>query len=185
MAQAMGYYLLGPAFFAILPLAALNAATGGAEGTPRGALLAWVAASYAAIHSCRLCGHLVARTPPGAVLRETLFLLLFDALLAFDKSLTVVSQALGRRRQGWPAQRRDGTGVGWEKAARRLWPHTLAGLLCLAAVAASGSLFAMALALPALAGLVLAIPFCVLTAAPNLARPVALQRRESGGGNRL
>jgi membrane glycosyltransferase len=184
MAQAMAHYLLGPAFFALLPLAALNAASGGAEGTPRPALLAWVAASYLAMHACRLCGHLVARTPPGAVLRESLFLWLFDALLAFDTSLTVVSQALGRQRPGWPAQRREGTGVAWGEAARRLWPHTLAGLACLAVVLLSGSLFAALLALPVLAGLVLAIPFCVLTAAPNLSPAPALRRMESGGGGR-
>ncbi len=180
MAQAMAYYVLGPALFAILPLAALNAATGGAEGTPRGALLVWCAATYAAIHSCRLCGHVAAGTPWRGVLRETLFLLLFDALLAFDKSLTFLAQAFGRRRPGWPAQRRDGAGVAWREAARRLWPHTLAGLACLGVVLAAGSAFAVALALPALAGLVLAIPFCVLTATPNVARGRAWRAAQAG-----
>ena len=39
MLEAILHYALAPLRFAALPLAAVNAATGGGEGTPRGALL--------------------------------------------------------------------------------------------------------------------------------------------------
>ncbi|HZF78557.1 MAG TPA: hypothetical protein VEZ89_02090, partial [Rubrivivax sp.] len=128
-------------------------------------------AAYASLHAPRLLGHLAARTPPGAVLAESAFLLLFDGLIAFDKTLTALGQLAGWRRAGWPAQRRDGQGVGWGEAWARLWPHTAMGLAILALLA-SGSGFAVLAGLPAVAGLVLAVPFCVWTAGPH--PPVAL-----------
>ncbi|MFL1461582.1 glycosyltransferase family 2 protein [Roseococcus sp. DSY-14] len=172
MAQAMAHYLLAPAWFALLPLAVLNAVSGGAEGTPRALLLGWVALSYAALHLPRLGGHarqVRRRGWPalGAAAAESLFLLLLEAVMALDKSWTVLAHALGCRRPGWPAQRRDGGGIGWGAAARRLWPHSLAGVAMLAALLAWATPFAALAALPALAGLVLAVPFCVLSSRPR------------------
>jgi membrane glycosyltransferase len=169
MLQAMAHYLLGPAWFALLPLAALNAATGGADGTPRGALLLLLVLSYAALHAPRLLGHLAERTPVADVLRESAFLLLFESLVAFDKTMLVLGALLGRRGTGWPAQRRDGRRLSWGEAAARLWPHTLAGLVILGLLLASGSGFAVLAGLPAVAGMLLAVPFCVLTARPPAA----------------
>ena len=176
MLQAMAHYLLGPVWFALLPLAALNAASGGAEGTPRGALLLLLVLSYAALHAPRLLGHLAERTPIRDVLRESGFLLLFESLIAFDKTLLVAAALVGRRRAGWPAQRRDGRLLAWGEAARRLWPHTLAGLAILGLLAASGSGFAVLAGLPAVAGMLLAVPFCVLTARPFPALVQALDQ---------
>nr|WP_302474237.1 glucans biosynthesis glucosyltransferase MdoH [Roseococcus sp. MDT2-1-1] len=169
MVQAMAHYLLAPLWFLLLPLAVLNAATGGAEGTPRVLLLVWLALSYAALHLPRLLGHArEAWRRGGPALREaateSLFLLLLEGAMAFDKTLTVVAHALGRRRPGWPAQRREGGHVPWGEALRRLWPHSVFGLAFLAALLAWGTPFATLVALPALAGLVLAVPFCVLSA---------------------
>lgn len=175
MLQAMLHYALSPLWFAMLPLAVLNAALDG-EGTPRGLLVLLLLGGYLALHTPRLAGHLeaVIRTAPGARLRylrqaaaESLFILLFDSIAAFDKTLTVLSHGLGLRRAGWPAQHRAERRVSWREAGARLWPHTLVGLSLLALLAASGSGFALALGIPALAGLVLAIPFCVLTARPD------------------
>lgn len=176
MVQAMAHYLLGPAWFALLPLAALNAASGGTAGTPRSTLLLLLALSYAALHAPRLLGHLGERTPLRDVLRESVFLLLFESLMAFDKTLTVAAALSGRRRPGWPAQRRDGRRLGWGEAAARLWPHSLVGLAILGLLAASGSGFAVLAGLPAVAGLVLAVPFCVLTARPDGSAAPALVR---------
>jgi membrane glycosyltransferase len=181
MVQAMAHYLLGPVWFAMLPLAALNAASGGAEGTPRGALLLLLVLSYAALHAPRLIGHLIERTPPWDVLRESAFLLLFESLMAFAKTMTIIAALAGRRSPGWPAQRRDGRRLGWGEAAARLWPHSLAGAVILGLLIASGSGFAVLVGLPAVAGMVLAVPFCVLTARPNLPAAPALGRGQPRG----
>jgi membrane glycosyltransferase len=71
------------------------------------------------------------------------------------------------RRIGWDGQRRDDHRVPWAEAALGLWPQTALGcaLLLLLAVAAPG---AIPWFLPFLAGLVLAIPFAVLTSSPAL-----------------
>lgn len=175
MLQAILHYALAPAWFALLPLAVLNAAQC-ADDTPRGALLAILALGSAMLHLPRLAGHAEAMLRGRTIARraylyrvgaESGFLLLFDAILAFDRTLTVLSQMLGRRRGGWVAQHRAERHVGWGEAARLLWPHTAMGCALLALLAASASGFALAVALPALAGLVLAIPFCVLTARPG------------------
>ncbi|MBP0491763.1 glucans biosynthesis glucosyltransferase MdoH [Roseomonas indoligenes] len=175
MLQAILHYLLAPLWFAMLPLAALNAAFD-AEGTPRGALVALLLLGYAALHMPRLAGHVAAllRAPPGtrlAYLRlavsESSFLLLFDPIIAFHNTIVVLSHALGLSHRGWPSQSRVERRIPWAEAAAFLWPHTLAGVVVLGLLLASGSAFALLVGLPAVAGLVLAIPFCVLTAAPD------------------
>ncbi|MBO1077812.1 glucans biosynthesis glucosyltransferase MdoH [Roseomonas haemaphysalidis] len=173
MLQAILHYVLAPSWFAMLPLAALNAALD-AEGTPRGALLALLLLGYGLLHLPRLGGHAAAlwQGPPEGraaylklALSEAVFLLLFDPIIAFHKTKVVLSHLLGLSQDGWPAQRRAETPVPWREAATLLWPHSLAGLLVLGLLFSSGSGFALLLGLPAAAGLVLAIPFAVLTAA--------------------
>ncbi|WP_458096380.1 glucans biosynthesis glucosyltransferase MdoH [Roseomonas sp. WA12] len=175
MVQAILHYLLAPLWFAMLPLAALNAALD-AEGTPRGALVVLLLLGYAALHMPRLAGHVAAllRAAPGTrgaylwlAVRESTFLLLFDPIIAFHNTAVVLSHAFGRSGGGWPVQQREERRVPWAEAARFLWPHTLAGLLVLGPLVASGSGFALLLGMPVVAGLVLAVPFCVLTAAPD------------------
>ena len=51
------------------------------------------------------------------------------------------------------------------EALRLLWPHTLAGLIAMAAFTQAGWV-AVFWALPLIGGLPLAVPFCVLTACP-------------------
>ncbi|WP_309228590.1 glucans biosynthesis glucosyltransferase MdoH [Roseomonas sp. KE2513] len=172
MLQAILHYILGPLWFAMLPLAAINAAMDG-EGTPRGPLVLLLVLGYAALHLPRLAGHAVALLQGAGwpyfrtALAESFFLLLFDPIAAFDKTLTVLAHAFGLRRGTWVAQHRAERRVSWREAAALLWPHTLAGLLILSLLALSGSAFAVLAGLPVLAGLLLAIPFCVLTAAPD------------------
>jgi membrane glycosyltransferase len=172
MLQAILHYALAPAWFAMLPLAVLNGGTG-AGTTPHGALLALLGAAYALLHLPRLAGHGEAlRRGPAAgraaylrrMARETVFLLLFDTILAFDRTLTVLTAG---RRRGWAAQHRAERVVGWREAARLLWPHSLMGAGLVAGLAATGSGFALAVGLPVVAGLALAIPFAVLTARPD------------------
>ncbi|MBC7431757.1 MAG: hypothetical protein H7345_06775 [Rubritepida sp.] len=82
----------------------------------------------------------------------------------------------------WAVQNRADRGVGWGDAARLLWPHTLFGALVFAVLPLSAWVWAA----PWAAGLVLAVPFCVVTSAPVVsawlrARRVAATPEEIDG----
>ena len=179
MFQALLHYALSPLWLALLPLAALNAATGGAEGTPRGLLLAFLAASYLVLHMPKLAGYAemmlrpsTAGVPPGGrgealrrIGRELVFTFLFEPVSAVDKTATMLRLATGRR-SGWAAQERRPRPVRAAEAARRFWPHMLAGA-ALMALGFAASPFAALLLLSAVLGLFLVVPFCVLTSKPR------------------
>jgi len=179
MFQALLHYALAPLWLALLPLAALNAATGGAEGTPRGPLVALLFLGYLSLHLPKLAGYAEALLRPstagtarigrGALLRkmgrEMLFTLLFEPIAAVDKTAIMFGLATGRR-MGWSAQERRARAVGWAEAVRRFWPHTLAGAALLA-MGFAGSAFAGLVLLPAVLGLLLSVPFCVLLSRPH------------------
>ncbi len=177
MLQAILHYGLTPFWFAMLPLAALNAAAGGADVAR--APVAWLlAAGWATLHGPKLLGYAEVllrgsmaagfggRTAfASACAREIGATLLLDPVIALHKSWAVLGLALGRR-VGWAAQMRQGRAIGWQAGARLFWPHTLAGLAILAGFA-SASAFACLAALPFTAGLVLAIPYTVLSSVPD------------------
>lgn len=182
MLQAVLHYALAPLWLAPLPLAALNVATGGGADTPRGPLLALVLLGWLAANMPKLAGYLevLLRRPGAAPLRrmgrEIGFGLLLDSLEAVERTLTLLRLAL-RRLGGWAPQVRAPRAIGWAEAARRFGGHTALGLL-LAAGFATGGPFALLLALPALAGLLLSVPLAVLTARPERAAvaPTAAMR---------
>ena len=195
MLQALLHYALSPLWLALLPLAALNAATGGAEGTPRGLLLALLGACYVALHMPKLAGYAeallrpaTAGVPPGqgrlellrAMGRELFFTLLFEPIAAVDRTATMLRLATGGR-SGWAAQERRMRRVRAPEAARRFWPHVLAGAALLALGLAAASPFAVLLLVPAVLGLLLVVPFCVLTAKPH--REAATGPVRSFGGD--
>jgi len=101
--------------------------------------------------------------------RETLFTLLLDPVAALDRTATALRLLLGRT-TGWAPQRRQAGGVAWGFALRRFGAHALVGQALLLGFAEAGW-FAVAVALPAIAGLLLAVPFCVLTARAEPAGP--------------
>jgi membrane glycosyltransferase len=176
LVQAIALFLGAPLAVAILALAALLAATG--ADTPRGPLLALAAAWTLTLYSPKLLAYLeillvpasraryggAARFALGAAL-EFAFMLLLDAIAQVHKTLAMARLALGRK-AGWLPQNRSDRGVAWSEAVRMFWPHTLFGVACFTGFALSGP-FAVALALPFAGGLLLAIPFCVLTASPT------------------
>ncbi|WP_245615089.1 glucans biosynthesis glucosyltransferase MdoH [Muricoccus aerilatus] len=179
MAQAMLLFLCAPLWWGMLPAGIGNALTGGGAATPMGPLAALVLTTWLGNAAPKLCGfaELLARpdraAPYGgraAVLRgaaaEILFSLLTEPVSLINKSLALGRLALGAR-DGWAPQNRAERGVAWADAARLLLPHTLFGLAATAALAAV-SAPALLLAAPFLAGPVLAIPLCVLTASPGL-----------------
>ncbi len=196
MLQALLHYALSPLWLALLPLAALNAASGGAEETPRGLLLALLGAGYVALHMPKLAGYAeallrpaTAGVPPrrGDLLprigRELLFTLLFEPVSAVDKTATMLRLAAGRR-SGWAAQERRTRRVGALEAARRFWFHALAGAVLLA-MGLAASPFAALLLLPAVLGLLLVVPFCVLTSQPHRSAGALEPVRAFGGEHAL
>ncbi len=173
MLEAILHYVLAPVWFSLLPLAALNALAGGGE-TPRGPLLALLATGFLFLNLPKICGYAETLLRPDGASRthalrhmaaEMPFSVLLDPLAALDRTMTLLRLAAGLR-PGWTRQRRDASGLSWRTASRRFMPHTIIGLLILLAFARTGW-FALLVSLPAVAGLVLAIPFCVLTAQPT------------------
>ncbi len=103
----------------------------------------------------------------ASVVIETLFFLLLSPIMWTCHTLFFAGLPFGRA-IGWIGQTREDHAVPWRVATRQLWPQTLLGAACLAAVGAL-----QPAALPYLfaflaGGLVLAIPFCVVTSWPGL-----------------
>ncbi len=174
MLQAILHYALTPLWFAMLPLAALNAATGGAAQLRWGRLLTLLAFGWLTLHAPKLLGMLELLLRPAVASRfggracvlrlaasELVFAQLFDPIIALHKTAGVLRLAAGAP-GSWTGQTRDEHAIGWSRAAGMFWPHTLAGI-ALAAVFAAASPAALLVCLPAVAGLMLAIPFAVFS----------------------
>jgi membrane glycosyltransferase len=184
MLEAILHYALAPLRFAALPLAALNAATGGGEGTPRGALLLLLLLGFVVLHLPKLAGYAEALLRPGrtrraALLRgmagELALSLLLETPEALERTLSLLRLARGRF-GGWAPQPRAAREVTWAAASRRFGWHTAAGLAMAGGFGAAGG-FALLAALPALAGLSLA----VLTARPGARATAAAAVSRSEG----
>jgi membrane glycosyltransferase len=165
----------------MLFLAALNAAVGGSDSLPHGRLVWLLAAWVLSLYAPKLLGYaevmLSARSRArygggalflaGAAL-EMVFALVLAAPMTWSAAVGVVRALVGYPAK-WPAQNRTARPVGWREAAGLLWPHTLYGLVVFGLLA-SCSWLAVAWALPFAGGLLIAIPFCVATADPDVSR---------------
>jgi membrane glycosyltransferase len=178
LVQAILLFGCTPFYLVILVASAVAAATDHTSPFPAGfvltAMLGWAGAIYAP----KLLGYAqvlcsrdlragyggLARVLAG-IAAETVFTLLLDAISVVGKSGTTLRLLLGLRPAWLPQNRRD-RGVSWAEAARLLWPHTAIGILAFAAFASAGWNTVL-WAAPLASGLVLAIPFCVLTANPR------------------
>lgn len=94
---------------------------------------------------------------------EIVFFMLLAPVAALAHTLFLAGLPFGAT-IGWNSQRRSGHDVSFALALRRFWPQTLVGI---AGVAAFAGVSATALyaSLPLVAGLTLAVPIAVLTAA--------------------
>jgi membrane glycosyltransferase len=175
LVQAILLFAGTPLWTLTLVFAVLNAATGGGLGTDSAWLAAAMAGCWACLHAPKLCGYAEVLLKPRLAARyggrarflrgaatELLFTTLLDPISTFNKALFLAVLPF-RRLRGWAPQNRADRGVGWADATRLLWPHTLFGLLCFALV----PLAAWVWLAPWVLGLVLAIPFCVVTSAPG------------------
>ncbi|WP_428487141.1 glucans biosynthesis glucosyltransferase MdoH [Rhodopila sp.] len=179
MLQAILHYALTPLWFAPLPLAALNVLTGRARNTSHSALLMLLAFGFVLMYLPKFAGYVEAMCRPAhdrrrdlliRMAREILFAILLDSITALDRSVAVLRLAAGRR-VGWAPQRREAGSIPWSFGLRRFGLHMLVGLTLMLAFAQAGW-FAVAAALPTILGLLLAVPFAVLTARQDVVTPV-------------
>jgi len=188
LAQAILLFLAAP-FWALLLLAGvMNAATGGGAGTDSLFLAAAMLAAWGAQNAPKLAGYAQALWQPAVAARhggrgflargaalEILHGLVLEAVSFLDKAAFLALLPF-RRATGWAAQNRAARGVGWADAARLLWPHTLLGLACFALVPPAAWVWLLPWAGP----LLLAVPFCVVTARPGLAIAAAPEELHHG-----
>lgn len=101
-------------------------------------------------------------------LTETVFATMLAPIVAFRVTMFLIGLLFGKR-MAWNGQLRDAHRLSWGTALRGLWPQTAFGLAILGVlyVEAPG---AIAWASPMLAGLLLSIPFAVLTSHPAFGR---------------
>ena len=177
--QAILLFLGAPLYALILLLAALNSVTGGAAGTPMGALALAVFAHWLCYFAPKLAGYAQALVQRRVATRyggraalakgaaaEIAFMQLFEPLSTLNKAIFLATLPFGSG-ASWSPQNRADRGIAWRDAARLLWPHMLAGI-ALTSCFASVSWSALLLALPFTLGMVLAIPLCVWSADPRL-----------------
>lgn len=105
---------------------------------------------------------------------ETVFSILMSPAVALRLTIFLGGLLMGKR-IGWNGQDRDVHGIPWSLAARELWPQTVFGLAMIA-VFATHAPAALWWSLPVILGLVLAIPFAVITASPRLGRRLAARK---------
>ncbi|MBN8875245.1 MAG: glucans biosynthesis glucosyltransferase MdoH [Rhodospirillales bacterium] len=181
LVQAMLLFGSTPFYLVFLAGAALAAATDRQSAFPAGWALALAAAwlcvlyapkwlSYAGVLGSRRerARYGGGRRVLAGIAAETLFTLLLDPITTVAKTIGTARLALGAT-AGWAPQNRSARGVRWGEALRLLWPQTLIGAAALAAFA-QASWGAVLWALPFVGGLVVAVPFCVVTASPGFGR---------------
>jgi len=185
--QAILLFLCAPLWVVAFMLAAVIAVMGGFDGVGAGSLAALMLLFWVTQHSPKLAGYaqllMQARQAEryggrGAVLRGALLEIAFTTILSpisvFNKTRFLLSLPFGAK-IGWSPQNREDRGVSWSDAARLLWLHTLAGVAAFGLLAWAAP-WAMWFALPWTGGLLVAIPFCVVTASPRFARWLVARR---------
>ncbi|MFL1462788.1 glucans biosynthesis glucosyltransferase MdoH [Roseococcus sp. DSY-14] len=184
LAQAVLLFLCAPLWVLAFVAAAVAALAGGFAGVGAGALAGAMLAWWAAMHAPKLAGYLQllvqgreaaryggrGRVLAGA-LAEIAFTTVLSPVSAVNKTGFLLRLLRGAR-GGWAPQNRADRGVSWGDAARLLGRPTLLGVAAFAVLAA-GAPWAIPFALPWAGGLLLAIPFCVLTTNPRFGAALA------------
>jgi len=179
--QAILLFGCTPFYLAFLLAAAWAAATDTMSPFPFRPALAATALWACALYAPKLLGYLEVllsrekRTPYGGsgrvligIAAETVFTLLLDAINMLAKTVATLRIGLGLRAR-WAPQNRAARGVSWSEATRLLWPQTVLGVWVFACFAQAGWT-AVLWAAPFAIGLILAVPFCVITADPAVGR---------------
>lgn len=182
--QAVLLFLCAPLWVLAFVTAGAIAATGGFDAASNTALVALFLTFWALPAAPKLAGYFqvlvqgrVAARHGGrarfaaGMLAELVFAALLGPIRALHQSGFLLALSFGLR-MGWKPQNRADRGVSWTDAARLLWPHTLAGVLAFAWLAATAP-WALWFALPWAGGLLLAIPFCVFSTRPGVGQSLA------------
>lgn len=101
-------------------------------------------------------------------LAEILFSMLTSPIVAVGLTQFAIGLFLGQR-IGWNAQQRSRERLGWDEAARVLWPQTLLGL-ALGLWPGTTAPWALIFGAPVLLALILSVPIAVVTTLPGLSR---------------
>jgi membrane glycosyltransferase len=109
----------------------------------------------------------------ASVLVETIFGLLLSPIMWLSHTMSILGLLCGRV-IGWSGQMRDDHALPWSTALRKLWPQTLLGFALVAMLAPSRPASLPVLLVLLAGGLVLAVPFAVVTSWPSVGR--ALRR---------
>ncbi|HTI83973.1 MAG TPA: glucans biosynthesis glucosyltransferase MdoH [Acetobacteraceae bacterium] len=179
--QAILLFAGTPLYLLFLLAAATAAATDPVSPFPSNWVLALSLAWPGALYSPKLLGYAEVMLMPAKLTRyggparfalgagvEFAFALLMDAISAVAKTAALLRLALGAPAP-WKPQNRNDRGVGWLEAARLLWLQTLFGVVVFAGFAQAGW-EAVLWTAPFAGGLLLAIPFCVVTANARISR---------------
>ncbi len=103
----------------------------------------------------------------ASVVMELLSSIFMAPIVALSITLFLLRIMLGKGLH-WGVQNRDRLDIAWRDALRILSPHTLIGFALAGALWWVGSMMAVVWALPIIAGLVLAVPYTVLSARSDL-----------------
>ncbi|WP_316014881.1 glucans biosynthesis glucosyltransferase MdoH [Roseobacter sp. HKCCA0434] len=179
---AMMMYFGAPAWMLMTAAAGIKLANGATEEVNLAFGLAMFFVMIAMSLFPKVAGWIDVALTPGGVARyggavrfalgavvETLFSVLLAPVVAFRVTLFLAGLFLFRRPVIWGGQNRDAYALPWRMAVAGLWPQTLFGLGLGGAILVLAPA-ALPWALPVLAGLILAIPFALLTAAPAAGR---------------
>jgi membrane glycosyltransferase len=165
----IGLYTLGVVALALSPTPADFMRADGGLLLLGAILIMWFAPKLATATDIMLRSDLRHAFGGGArfgtgVVMEIAFTFLLLPVMWLRHTLFMAALLRGRT-PGWAAQRRDGHTVSWSQAWHHLWPHAALGVVTVALV---GVLHPTALPYALLigGGLVLAIPFAVVTSTP-------------------
>ncbi|MCV0370342.1 glucans biosynthesis glucosyltransferase MdoH [Filomicrobium sp.] len=178
IAQAIAMYIAPVAWMLMMTLAAVKAATETMETFDPTLAVGLYVSMFILSLMPKIVGAIQIALEPNGVARlggpmrfaagllvEFLFSLLMAPVVAFRVSIFMVGLLFGAR-ISWGGQTRDAYRLSWAEAARAMWPQTLFGAV-LTAVFAHYAPQALPWAAPVLCGLLLAIPFAVLTSSPQ------------------
>lgn len=179
--QAILLFLCAPLWVLAFALAASLAALGRFEEVSATQLAAIMVLFWLAQHAPKLMGYAQVMLQGGQAARyggrgtfaagalaEIVFTTILSPISCVNKARFLLALPFGAR-MGWAAQNRTARGVGWGDAARLLGFHTLVGVAAFGLLALTAP-WAVWFALPWAGGLLLAIPFCVVTSSPGFAR---------------
>lgn len=104
----------------------------------------------------------------GSLCVETLFSVLMTPITWLNHSMLIAALVLGKK-GGWSGQARDDHTISWRQAIQQFWPHTLLGMVIFYIFYTyyPASLWVV---LILAGGLLLAIPFAIVTSQPVLGR---------------